>query len=124
MAATSTSTSTAQRALKGAVGAVIAGLSAVATAYPDGMTAQEWGTIAGAVVVGFLGAFAIPTKASSTDRKSGIDDSTDVKDARPEVSSQRSSTWEDLALEAVEGAVTSVFEDDSSGRGTKGARRR
>lgn len=48
--------------------ALAAGLAAAVTAYPDGFTAQELGTIAGAVVVAGVGVYLAPANAKGPTR--------------------------------------------------------
>lgn len=51
------------RISKALAGAAAAGISALVAVWPDGVTATEWGTVAGALVVGFLGVYIAPKNA-------------------------------------------------------------
>jgi uncharacterized membrane protein YjjB (DUF3815 family) len=51
------------RISKALAGALSAGIAALVTAWPDGVTNTEWGAVAAAVVIGFLGVYVAPKNA-------------------------------------------------------------
>jgi hypothetical protein len=52
-----------ERISKALAGALSAAVGAVVVAWPDGITATEWGAIAAAAVIGGLGVFSAPANA-------------------------------------------------------------
>lgn len=60
------------RVSKALAGALTAGISALVAVWPDGVTNTEWGTVAGAVVVGFLGVYVAPKNADPAPPVSSI----------------------------------------------------
>jgi hypothetical protein len=51
------------RVSKAIAGAITTGVGVLVAVWPDGVTAEEWGKVAGALVVGFIGVWVAPRNA-------------------------------------------------------------